>query len=270
MSICLFGINHKTADVSIRERFAIAETQYAEKIQELIKHPAIDAVVILSTCNRTEYYLSVKSVQAFRHYYHELFGSETDPEVIYHYSDAKAVAHLFAVTAGIDSLVIGETQIQGQVKSAFDKAKSIRIDSALDKLFQMAFKAAKSVRSDTEIGRNPVSVAHCAVQLGRQIFGDLKNQKLLVVGAGETAELVVRYLINHDAKAITITNRTRKKAEKMARIFNTNVMPLEQLDKQLSDFDLVFTATACPHHLIDLATTKKALLTRKHRPMVMI
>ncbi len=134
----------------------------------------------------------------------------------------------------------------------------------------MAFKAAKSVRSDTEIGRNPVSVAHCAVQLGRQIFGDLKNQKLLVVGAGETAELVVRYLLNHEAKTITITNRTRVKAEKMARIFNTNVMSLEKLDKQLSEFDLIFTATACPHHLISLKATKQALLTRKHRPMVMI
>jgi len=190
--------------------------------------------------------------------------------VIYKLKNQEVVNHLFAVTAGIDSLVVGETQIQGQVKKAYDTAKHVRIDSALDKLFQMAFKAAKLVRSETEIGRNPVSVAHCAVQLGRQIFGDLEQQKLLVVGAGETSELVIRYLINHQAETITITNRTRSKAEKMARVFNTGVMPLSDLERRLSEFDLIFTATACPHHLISLQAIRQALKARKHRPMVMI
>ncbi len=270
MSICLFGVNHKTADIAIRERFAVAESDYQKHIQETLHHRAIKAVVILSTCNRTEYYLSVSSVQAFEDFYTATFGHQDNREVIYKMTGQDVVNHLFAVTAGIDSLVVGETQIQGQVKKAYETAKQVRIDSALDKLFQMAFKAAKLVRSETEIGRNPVSVAHCAVQLGRQIFGDLQQQKLLVVGAGETSELVIRYLINHQADTITITNRTRSKAEKMARIFDTGVMPLNDLDKRLGEFDLIFTATACPHHLITHAAAKQALVSRKHRPMVLV
>lgn len=270
MSICLFGVNHKTADVAIREQFAVAETDYKAHIKTLLDHPTIQAVVILSTCNRTEYYLSVSSVADFESFYTATFGQQDNRDVIYKMTHQEVVNHLFAVTAGIDSLVVGETQIQGQVKKAYETAKQVRIDSALDKLFQMAFKAAKLVRSETEIGRNPVSVAHCAVQLGRQIFGDLQRQKLLVVGAGETSELVIRYLINHRADSITITNRTRSKAEKMARIFNTGVLPLSDLENSLSDFDLIFTATACPHHLISYEGTKQALKARKHRPMVMI
>lgn len=270
MSICLFGVNHKTADIAIRERFAVAESDYEEHIKAVLTHPSINAVVILSTCNRTEYYLSVTSVQDFENFYATTFGQQDNRDVIYKLKHQEVVNHLFSVTAGIDSLVVGETQIQGQVKKAYDTAKQVRIDSALDKLFQMAFKAAKLVRSETEIGRNPVSVAHCAVQLGRQIFGDLDQQKLLVVGAGETSELVIRYLINHQADTITITNRTRSKAEKMARIFNTGVMPLSDLERRLSEFDLIFTATACPHHLISLQATRQALKARKHRPMVMI
>ena len=270
MSICLFGVNHKTADIEIRERFAVAESDYKKHIKDILAHPAIQAVVILSTCNRTEYYLSVTSVQDFEDYYVATFGQQDNREIIYKMTSQDVVNHLFAVTAGIDSLVLGETQIQGQVKKAYETAKQVRIDSALDKLFQMAFKAAKLVRSETEIGRNPVSVAHCAVQLGRQIFGDLQQQKLLVVGAGETSELVIRYLINHQADTITITNRTRSKADKMARIFDTAVMPLSDLENRLSEFDLVFTATACPHHLITKQAAKQALATRKHRPMVMI
>lgn len=270
MSICLFGVNHKTADIAIRERFAVAESDYRSHIKETLNHPAIRAVVILSTCNRTEYYLSVSSVKAFEDFYENTFGRQDNRDVIYKMTGQAVVNHLFAVTAGIDSLVVGETQIQGQVKKAYETARQVRMDSALDKLFQMAFKAAKLVRSETEIGRNPVSVAHCAVQLGRQIFGDLQQQKLLVVGAGETSELVIRYLMNHQADTITLTNRTRSKAEKMARIFNTGVMPLADLNRRLGEFDLIFTATACPHHLITHAAAKQALVARKHRPMVMI
>lgn len=270
MSICLFGVNHKTADIAIRERFTVAESDYRSHIQETLSHPAIRAVVILSTCNRTEYYLSVSSVKAFEDFYENTFGRQDNRDVIYKMTGQAVVNHLFAVTAGIDSLVVGETQIQGQVKKAYETARQVRMDSALDKLFQMAFKAAKLVRSETEIGRNPVSVAHCAVQLGRQIFGDLQQQKLLVVGAGETSELVIRYLMNHQADTITLTNRTRSKAEKMARIFNTGVMPLADLNRRLGEFDLIFTATACPHHLITHAAAKQALVARKHRPMVMI
>lgn len=270
MSICLFGVNHKTADIAIRERFTVAETDYQERIKLVLDHPSIEAVVILSTCNRTEYYLSVSSTSDFEEYYSSLFGQQDNHQVIYKLTNQQAVNHLFSVTAGIDSLVVGETQIQGQVKTAFEAAKQVRIDSSLDKLFQMAFKAAKLVRSETEIGRNPVSVAHCAVQLGRQIFGDLQKQKILVVGAGETSELVIRYLINHQAGHMTLTNRTRSKAEKMARIFDTGVMPLNDMESRLSEFDLIFTATASPLPLISHQAVKKALLSRKHRPMVMI
>ncbi|MCB1582228.1 MAG: glutamyl-tRNA reductase [Xanthomonadales bacterium] len=270
MAICLLGINHKTAEVNIREQFTVAETEYESHNQSLLKHQVIDSVVVLSTCNRTEYYLSTPSIELLQTKLNDIFHFDYTEKYVYFKKGIDCAAHLFAVTAGVDSLVLGETQIQGQVKRAFDEAQKHAVNSEINKLFQMAFKTAKLVRSDTEIGRNPVSVAHCAVQLGRQIFGSLEQQKVLVIGAGETAELLVRYLINHHASNMTICNRTQAKAKNLASHFHALVLPFEHLSNKLHEFDLVFTATASPEPIVSYKATTDALQVRKFKPMVMI
>ncbi len=270
MAICVLGINHKTAELNIREQFTVAEADYHQHIEQVVQADVVDSAVVISTCNRTEYYLSVKSIVDFKQQADEILGFDSQAKHVYLKSGHQCAAHLFAVTAGVDSQVIGETQIQGQVKRAFDVANHFSLNSEINKLFQMAFKTAKLVRSDTEIGRNPVSVAHCAVKLGRQIFGSLNQQKVLILGAGETAELLIRYLVNHDAKQLVVANRTPKNAEKLANMFNASTLPLANVCHQLHEFDLVFSATASPELLIGYADTLAALKQRKYRPMVMI
>lgn len=270
MAICLLGINHKTADIKIREKFTVAESDYQQHNESILKHPAIESTVVLSTCNRTEYYLSTPSIEVLKKHFHDIFEFDYTEDFVYMKSGHDCAAHLFSVAAGVDSLVIGETQIQGQVKRAFDEAQKSTVNSEISKLFQMAFKTAKMVRSDTEIGRNPVSVAHCAVQLGRQIFGSLDQQKVLIVGAGETAELLVRYLINHHAGNITISNRTFSNAQKLASHFNTQTLAFEHIQNKMHEYDLVFTATASPEPIILHETAINALQIRKYKPIVMI
>lgn len=270
MAICVLGINHKTADLNIREQFTVAETEYLDHIEQVTQAKIVDSAVVISTCNRTEYYLSVSSLTEFKRQANEILGFDIQAEHVYLKTAHECAAHLFAVTAGVDSLVLGETQIQGQVKRAFDAANQHCLNGEINKLFQMAFKTAKLVRSDTEIGRNPVSVAHCAVQLGRQIFGSLDQQKVLIVGAGETAELLIRYLINHDAKQLVIANRTPEKATKLAQFFEAETLALSQVSHHLHEFDLIFSATASPEVLINYTETLTALKQRKYRPMVMI
>jgi len=270
MAICVLGINYKTAELSIREQFTVAESQYHQHIKNVIKADVVKSVVVISTCNRTEYYLSVKSISQFKQQADEILGFDSQADYVYLKSGQQCAAHLFAVTAGVDSQVLGETQIQGQVKRAFDEANHFNLNGEINKLFQMAFKTAKSVRSDTEIGRNPVSVAHCAVQLGRQIFGSLDQQKVLVLGAGETAELLMRYLVNHDAKQLVVANRTHENAKKIAQTFNADTLALSGVSSHLSEYDLIFSATASPELLITYDNTTEALKQRKYKPMVMI
>ncbi|WP_223788608.1 glutamyl-tRNA reductase [Marinicella meishanensis] len=270
MPICVLGINHKTATLEVRERFAVAEHDYPSHLTRLYQFPVVQSAVVISTCNRTEYYLSVPSIKAFKEQADEVLGFDSAANHVYLKTGQECAAHLFAVTAGVDSLVLGETQIQGQVKRAFDEASQFKQNGEMNKLFQMAFKTAKLVRSDTEIGRNPVSVAHCAVQLGRQIFGALEQQNALVVGAGETAELLIRYLINHGAQNLTVANRTAANAAKLAGLFNASTLGFDAVANHLHEFDLVFTATASPSTLIQQADALQALKRRKYKPMVMI
>ncbi len=270
MAICVLGINHKTAELNIREQFTVAEADYQNLIQNVVQADVVECAVVISTCNRTEYYLSVKSIADFKSQANEILGFDSQANHVYIKTGHQCAAHLFAVTAGVDSQVVGETQIQGQVKRAFDAANQFTLNGEINKLFQMAFKTAKLVRSDTEIGRNPVSVAHCAVQLGRQIFGSLEQQKVLILGAGETAELLIRYLVNHGVNQITIANRTSEKAEKLAHVFAAKTLELSSVSHQLYEFDLVFSATASPEILIGFQDALAALKRRKYRPVVMI
>ena len=271
MALVLFGINHNSAPLEIREKYAFSESDYAQHVAQLLEHQAVDSAVALSTCNRTEFYLSLTEESSYKDVFEDVFSAALDLPHFYQSLEADCARHIFRVAAGTDSVVLGETQIQGQVKRAYEIAQSVQpLNAELDKMFQMTFKTAKSVRSATEIGKNPISVAHCAVQLSEQIFGQLQYQNILVIGAGETSELVIRYLLNHDGGSITVANRTASKAKNLADHFNINSIEMNRLGHDLAEFDLVFSATSAQQPIIDFDMTEHALKTRKMKPMVMI
>jgi len=181
------------------------------------------------------------------------------------------IEHLFLVASGLDSMILGEAQILGQVKASYEISKSTNnLDKTLDRMFQSAFRVAKSVRNNTDIGKNPVSIANSAVQLSKQIFGELSAQNILMIGAGSTSELLLRYLTKYPYQNLSICNRSIDNAKKLAKQFNANVFELDHMPAKLSQFDLIFTATASQSPLINYETVKQALKVRKHRPMVII
>ncbi|MCF6300001.1 MAG: glutamyl-tRNA reductase [Proteobacteria bacterium] len=271
MSVFLFGINYKSANLSVREEFTVAESDYKGELNRISKHPSVASVVVLSTCNRTEYYFSLQTLAKAEQVLNDLFEMDKIKSIFYIKKEQDCIEHLFLVTAGIDSMVLGETQIFGQVKRAYEIAKQNEVlDKQLNKMFQMAFKSSKSVRSDTEIGKNPVSIAHCAVQLSKKIFGELNQQKILIIGAGETSELIIRYLVNHDAIDISLCNRTLANARNLASHFKLKVFDLAHIKSDMDKYDLIFSATSSQEILINYQATKNALKIRKHKPIVMI
>ena len=274
MSLVLAGLNHKTASVTLREKLAIGEHQLPEALHWCLQQPAVEACVIISTCNRTEFYfwLENDAISGL-----ELLCQKFDlplpdsRQFLYEKRDDEAVRHLYTVASGMDSLVLGEPQILGQVKAAFDLARQHKaLNKRLERLFQNAFHVAKSVRSKTAIGRNPVSVANSAVMLAKQVFGQLTGRSILVVGAGDTAQLVTRYLTRQGFAQLCITNRTQARSQQLAEQVNARVLPFELFPAHLHEFDLVFSATASPEPVIHKSTVENAIRRRKHQPMVML
>ncbi len=276
MSLVLAGLNHTTASVSLREKLAISEQQLPETLSWCLQQSAVDACVIVSTCNRTEFYFWLNPHSesfSVRQMLSEKFNISTSEKQksLYEKHDEEAVRHLYTVASGLDSLVLGEPQILGQVKTAFDLARQHNaVNKYLERLFQNAFHVAKDVRSSTAIGRNPVSVANSAVQLAKQVFGQLQGRSILVVGAGETAQLVVRYLRRQRFSQLAITNRTEEKSRQLAEEVGAQVVPFETFTYQLHHYDLIFSATASPQPVISKAAASNAIQFRKHQPMVMI
>ena len=223
MSLLALGINHKTAPVSLRERVTFSPDTLDRAIESLLRQPSVQAGVVLSTCNRTELYLSVEQRADLRQQivdwlcsYHQLSPEEVSDSLYWH-QDNEAVSHLMRVASGLDSLVLGEPQILGQVKKAFSESQREQALSAdLERLFQKTFSVAKRVRTETEIGASAVSVAFAACTLARQIFESLARLNVLLVGAGETIELVARHLHQHQVQHMLIANRTRERAQTLA------------------------------------------------------
>ncbi len=271
--LVLAGLNHKTASISLREKLAIGQEQLPNTLGWCLRQPAIDACVIISTCNRTEFYFWLRQSADGRQLLRQLFALDetTAAKYLYEKHHAEAVRHLYTVASGMDSLVLGEPQILGQVKAAFEQAKQHgAVNKRLERLFQNAFRVAKSVRSNTDIGRNPVSVANSAVMLAKQVFGDLQGRSILVVGAGDTAQLVTRYLSRQRFGRLAITNRTQEKSRQLAESMGASSIPFARFPACLHEFDLVFSATASPHPLITRSQVKTAVKHRKHQPMVLI
>ncbi|EIQ76037.1 glutamyl-tRNA reductase [Shigella flexneri 1235-66] len=266
MTLLALGINHKTAPVSLRERVTFSPDTLDQALDSLLAQPMVQGGVVLSTCNRTELYLSVEEQDNLQEAlirwlceYHNL-NEEDLRSSLYWHQDNDAVSHLMRVASGLDSLVLGEPQILGQVKKAFaDSQKGHLNASALERMFQKSFSVAKRVRTETDIGASAVSVAFAACTLARQIFESLSTVTVLLVGAGETIELVARHLREHKVKKMIIANRTRERAQVLADEVGAEVISLSDIDARLQDADIIISSTASPLPIIGKGMVERAL-----------
>jgi glutamyl-tRNA reductase len=275
MALLSLGINHLTAPVDIREKVAFAPEQMRHALHELQDIPAVNESVIVSTCNRTEIYCDTSSdcSDTIMHWltaHHGINENGLAP-FIYQHSDGEVARHLFRVASGLDSMVLGEPQILGQLKESYDQARGGKsINSILDRLFQHSFSVAKRVRTDTEIGSNPVSVAFAAVSLSKQIFGRLNELHALLIGAGETIELVSRHLKSQQIGSMTIANRSVERAQVLADQIGADAVQINTVPEQLARADIVISSTASQLPILGKGATESALKKRKHRPIFMV
>ncbi len=276
MSLLALGLNHKTAPLEIRERVAFAPDKLQQALNSLKQVEGVREAAIVSTCNRTELYCclhdhSSQAVIDWFHQYHNI-DAEQITSYLFQHQDRDAIKHLLRVSSGLDSLVLGEPQILGQIKTAYQAASQFgSLNQQLNKLFQHAFSVAKQVRTDTAIGSSPVSVAFAAVSLAKQIFGDLKPLSALMIGAGETIELAVRHLHANNIGHITIANRTVERARTLADEFEgANAISLNDIPNVLPQADIVISSTASPLPILGKGAVEHALKIRKHRPMFMV
>lgn len=275
MSIIALGLNHRTAPVSVRERVAFAPERLKDALREMLSLPQVREGAIVSTCNRTEVYAAVSEAgdgEVLRWFptAHGLSEDEVRP-YIYMHEEGEAIRHLLRVSCGLDSLVLGEPQILGQIKTAYAQAGEAQaVGPVLNRMFQHAFAVAKQVRTDTAIGASPISVAFAAVSLARQIFGDLGSKTALLIGAGETIELAARHLHGNGIGRMIVANRTFERAHALAEPFGGYAIALHELGEHLHEADMVITATASQLPILGKGAVESALKRRKRRPMFMV
>ncbi len=275
MSLLALGLNHRTAPVTIRERVAFAPERLPAALADLQRLEGVEEAAILSTCNRTELYLSGDIADGeplirWLGTYHRLEGNALEP-YLYRYPDRNAVRHLFRVACGLDSMVLGEPQILGQLKSAYqDASRAGTLGVLLERLFQHTFAVAKQIRSDTEIGAHPVSVAFAAVGLAHQIFGELSRHTVLLIGAGETMELAARHLHEHGARRMIVANRNVDRARQLAARFGGYAIGLPDLPNHLEEADVVISSTGSQLPILGKGSVERAVKARKHRPVFMV
>ena len=275
MTLVAFGINHKTAPVDIREKVAFAPDRIPHALKDLTSSTDFNEAAILSTCNRTEIYCGMKSynengIVEWLSDFHRLESNKVKPYTYIH-PDHSAVRHMLRVASGLDSLVLGEPQILGQMKTAFTAANEAgTTGKILNRLFQHTFKSAKQVRTDTAIGSSPVSVAFAAVSLAKQIFGALDGKTVLLIGAGETIELAARHLHEQGIGRIIIANRTVEKAHQLTEEFGGYAIALTEISDHLAEADIVISSTASPIPILGKGAVESALKTRRHQPMFMV
>lgn len=277
MTLLALGINHKTAPISLRERVTFSPETLDQALESLLAQPMVQGGVVLSTCNRTELYLSVEQQDDLHERlvrwlcdYHQLDEAEVRNSLYWHH-DNDAVSHLMRVASGLDSLVLGEPQILGQVKKAFsDSQRGHTQSSELERMFQKSFSVAKRVRTETDIGASAVSVAFAACTLARQIFESLSKVTVLLVGAGETIELAARHLREHNVSKMIIANRTRERAQRLADEVGADVIELSEIDQRLKDADIIISSTASPLPIIGKGMVERALKARRNQPMLLV
>jgi glutamyl-tRNA reductase len=275
MALIALGINHLTAPVALRERVAFPAGDTPPALAELTSQAGVREAAILSTCNRTELYCTVdagyEDMPGDWLHRHQDLGQAHIDEFLYRHDDANAVRHLFRVATGLDSMVLGEPQILGQVKDAYAMARAAHtLKAPLERLFQNTFAVAKRVRSETRIGANPVSVAITAVRLAEQVFADLRGACVLLVGAGETIELVGRHLTEARVRRLIVANRTLENAQALATRFGGYAIALGDLDRHLAEADIVIASTASREPVLARQQVEAAIAARKRRPMFLL
>ncbi|MCL4122774.1 UNVERIFIED_CONTAM: hypothetical protein GTU68_001240 [Idotea baltica] len=275
MSFIVVGVNYKTASVSVRERIAFSTESLEDSLRLVVGKNLSREVAILSTCNRTEIYLEKDSIDTEQLIdwlaQQNQFSKEQLESCAYSYHGVEAITHIMSVASGLDSMVLGEPQILGQMKTAFQYAqKAGTLGPSLNRLFQSVFSAAKQVRTDTAIGENPVSVAFAVVRLAQQIFSNLANSQALLIGAGETIRLVASHLKQQGIQRIIIANRSLINAKKIADDINGIAIELKDISQFLGLSDIVISSTASQLPILGKGAIEKALKERKHKPMFLV
>lgn len=278
MNLVVLGLNHNSAPVEIREKLSISSARLGEHLSTLKERvPEAREEVILSTCNRVEIYALVgdikKGVAALKKFmadYHEL-DLATLENYTYVYALEEAVEHLFKVSSSLDSMVVGEPQILGQVKSAYKAARELSVTgTVLNNLFERSFSVAKRIRTETGIAENAVSVSYAAVELARKIFGDLSGKTTLLIGAGEMIELALKHLVAQGVKTVLVANRTYERAVELATKFNGEAVHFDHLHEELKRCDIVISSTGAPHFVVRKELAEKVIAERANRPMFFI
>jgi glutamyl-tRNA reductase len=277
MTIIVVGLSHKTAPVAVRERVAFAPTAMERPLRHLIALPTITEGIIISTCNRVELCavsrdpeMGILQLKRFLADFHGIPAEELHSH-LYEYQGEDAIRHIFRVAASLDSMVIGEPQILGQIKTAYGYATEYKtVGLILNRFFHKAFSVAKRVRTETEIASNAVSISFAAVELARKIFGTLQDKTVMLIGAGEMCELAARHFINNGVKGVLVTNRTFERAEKLAQEFHGRAVSFDDFPYHLQQVDIVLTSTGAPNFILGPKKVEEVIRIRRNKPMFFI
>jgi len=273
MQLALVGLSHKTAPVEIRERLAFSNDALRSALTSLVDRRAVNEAMILSTCNRVEVVAESPDDRLIRDFiceFHQVSHDSVSTH-LYSYRNVDAIRHVFRVTASLDSMVIGEPQILGQVKEAFRIAMDAgTVGMHLSALMNRAFAVAKKVRSETGISQSAVSVSYAAVELARKIFGDLSGKTVMIIGASKMGELAAKHLRRAGASSVLVTNRTFERAVELAKVFEGAAVPFEHFTDHMAGADIVITSTGAPHFIIGSSLAEQVIHRRKNKPIFFI
>ena len=277
MNIIVVGLSHKTAPIDIREKVAFAPTAMQEPLHQAVALPAVAEAVIVSTCNRVEIYATSRDVEGcivqlkrFIADFHSLSLEELESH-LYDYQGEEAIHHVFRVASSLDSMVLGEPQILGQIKTAYGYAAEFKTAGLiLNRFLHKSFSVAKRVRTETAIASNAVSVSFAAVELARKIFGKLEDKTVMLIGAGEMCELAARHFVSNGVSSVMVTNRTFERAEKLATEFDGRPIPFDDFTEYLHQADIILTSTGAPNFILGHQKMEEVIKKRKNRPMFLI
>jgi glutamyl-tRNA reductase len=280
-TLMVVGLNYRTAPVEVRERFWISEDRRYQALAQLSRAEGIEEVVVLATCNRTEFLLWVNDITLAANSVMRLLGSEyglklSEWKHFYRLIDEAALLHIFRVASSLDSMVVGEPQVIAQVKQAWQQAQKVGATGRfLDAVMQKALTVSKRVRSETAIGNAAVSIPYAAVELARQIFGSLENKKVLLLGAGKMSELSARGLLNHGASSVKVINRTLEHATELATKLGGVAIPFEERWQHMAEADIIISSTSCPHTILsrgeaEILMQERNVRERKDQPLVIV
>lgn len=278
MSVIVIGINHRTAPVTLREKFAFPESQIPGALERLRQSGLAREAVILSTCNRVEIYAATDSSNAetFHALRHFLLKDHVDAQAtmgdaIYTLDEPQSLQHLFRVASGLDSMVLGETEVLGQLKQAYDLAlRHKHTGSCLNKAFQKAFNVAKQIRTDTGIQKGSVSVASVAVELAEKVFNSLEHRTVMVIGAGDTSEKTARAMLSRGAARLLVTNRTLENAQALADLLGGHAVPFDHWESEFQRVDIIVSSTSAGRYILDRLKLEPLMRMRNNHPLLLV